>query len=166
MMADGISAALARYPEILLVATATSTEEAEEASQRADAVALDLYLPGAPESAKRLRRKGKRVVFIGDGSPDEQGVCVSAREPVASLAAALVPGAGSRRTQRSLTTREREVLSLAARGLAGKQVARHLGISPKTVEQHKTRIFAKLGVPNQTAAVSIAMVDQLEGTHL
>jgi protein AroM len=56
-----------------------------------------------------------------------------------------------------LTPRERDVLSLVARGFAGKQVARHLGISPKTVEQHKTRIFSKLGVPNQAAAVSVAM---------
>jgi DNA-binding CsgD family transcriptional regulator len=45
-----------------------------------------------------------------------------------------------------------EILSLIARGLSGKQVARHLGISRKTIEHHKTRIFAKLGVPNQTAA--------------
>jgi len=44
-----------------------------------------------------------------------------------------------------------------ARGFAGKQVASHLGISPKTVERHKTRIFAKLKVPNQAAAVSVVL---------
>jgi DNA-binding NarL/FixJ family response regulator len=50
-----------------------------------------------------------------------------------------------------------------SRGLAGKQVARHLGISPKTVERHKTRIFAKLGVANQAAAVRAAFAaDSLE----
>ena len=48
--------------------------------------------------------------------------------------------------------REQEILRLVARGRSGKQVARQLGISPKTVERHKTRIFAKLGVPNQAAA--------------
>ena len=47
--------------------------------------------------------------------------------------------------------------------MSGKQVARHLGISPKTVEHHKTRIFAKLGVPNQTAAVTLAMAGGLAG---
>jgi DNA-binding CsgD family transcriptional regulator len=44
----------------------------------------------------------------------------------------------------------------------GKQVARHLGISPKTVEQHKTRIFAKLGVPNQAAAVRMVVAAGLD----
>jgi DNA-binding NarL/FixJ family response regulator len=61
-----------------------------------------------------------------------------------------------------LTERQREILALVAQGLAGKQVARHLGISPKTVERHKTRIFARLGVPNQTAAVSLALTGELE----
>jgi DNA-binding CsgD family transcriptional regulator len=59
--------------------------------------------------------------------------------------------------QSRLTPRERQVLSLVARGLAAKQVARQLSISPKTVERHKTRIFAKLNVPNQAAAVGAAM---------
>jgi DNA-binding NarL/FixJ family response regulator len=45
------------------------------------------------------------------------------------------------------------VLVLVAKGLAAKQVARQLGISHKTVERHKTRIFSKLGVPNAVAAV-------------
>jgi DNA-binding NarL/FixJ family response regulator len=93
----------------------------------------------------------------------------STRSPVSVLAAALVPGYGSGHTKdgraRSLTPRERDVLTLVARGLAGKQVARHLGISPKTVEQHKTRIFAKLGVPNQAAAV-YALGSGMEGSEL
>lgn len=42
------------------------------------------------------------------------------------------------------------------RGSAG-QATRHFGISNKTVERHKTRIFAKLGVPNQAAAVGVAV---------
>jgi DNA-binding CsgD family transcriptional regulator len=47
-------------------------------------------------------------------------------------------------------------MRLVSRGLVGKQIARQLGISPKTVERHKTRIFAKLGVANQAAAVNVA----------
>jgi len=53
------------------------------------------------------------------------------------------------------------VLNLVARGLSGKQIARQLGISPKTVEHHKTRAFAKLGVPNQAAAVAALMEEEL-----
>lgn len=45
----------------------------------------------------------------------------------------------------SLTEREREVMVLAAEGLPNKQIARHLGISHRTVEVHKTRIMHKTG---------------------
>ena len=52
-----------------------------------------------------------------------------------------------------------------AEGFAAKQVARHLGISPKTVERHKTRIYAKLGAPNQAAAVHLAFADGGGGSN-
>ena len=49
------------------------------------------------------------------------------------------------------------MLRLVAKGMAGKQIATVLRISPKTVEQHKTRLFRKLDVPNQAAAVATVM---------
>lgn len=157
MVAEGLAAALGQYPSIVPIAAVTSAAEGERHGQRADAVAIDHDLPGAEAAAKRLRRNGVRVVFIGDVGDREEGNHVSPHMPVASLASALVPNAGiAQSSGEALTPRQREILALVARGLAGKQVARHLGISPKTVEQHKSRIFAKLGVPNQTAAVSLA----------
>jgi FixJ family two-component response regulator len=48
----------------------------------------------------------------------------------------------------TLTEREREVLEHAAQGLHAKEIATALGISPRTVEVHKTRITEKLGVRN------------------
>ena len=47
-----------------------------------------------------------------------------------------------------LTAREREVMEQAATGLHAKEIAATLGISPRTVEVHKTRLMAKLGVRN------------------
>jgi hypothetical protein len=44
--------------------------------------------------------------------------------------------------------RERDVLEQAARGLHAKEIAVALGISPRTVEIHKTHIMEKLGVRN------------------
>jgi DNA-binding CsgD family transcriptional regulator len=162
MLAEGVAAALSRYPHVAPVAAATSVDELEKWSERVQAVALDPYLPGAESAATRLRRKGVRVVFLG-GSGEDDGLRVSTGMPVASLASALVPGTGSNGdVPLPLTDRQREILALVAQGLAGKQVARHLGISPKTVERHKTRIFARLGVPNQTAAVSLALTGELE----
>jgi len=56
-----------------------------------------------------------------------------------------------------LTLREREVLEHAARGLHAKEIAAALGISPRTVEVHKTHIMAKLGVRNVAELVRFAL---------
>jgi FixJ family two-component response regulator len=56
-----------------------------------------------------------------------------------------------------LTARERDVLEQAAKGLHAKEIAVALGISPRTVEVHKTRIMAKLGVRNVAELVRFAM---------
>jgi two-component system nitrate/nitrite response regulator NarP len=45
-----------------------------------------------------------------------------------------------------LTPREREVALLVARGLANKEVARHLGLTQGTVKLHVHNIFLKLGM--------------------
>jgi len=159
LAAEGIAAALARYPALVLVGIATSAEETEHCAQRADAVAIDSRIPGALVTVGRLLKRGLRVVVIGEatsGDDEEGGVVVSVDAPMADLASALVPGAqpmGSRADD--LSTREAQVLRLAAKGMVGKQIARALGISPKTVEQHKTRAFRRLGVPNQAAAVAM-----------
>jgi DNA-binding NarL/FixJ family response regulator len=57
----------------------------------------------------------------------------------------------------TLTEREREVLEHAARGLHAKEIAAALGISPRTVEVHKTRIMEKLGVRNVAELVRFAL---------
>ncbi len=113
----------------------------------ADAVVIDAGLPGGPLAARRLRRACVRVVFLGDQVSDGRTIAVSTRSPVSSLAAALNPWAGALpdRPRSRLTTREREVLVLVAKGLAAKQVARHLGISHKTVERHKSRMSLETG---------------------
>jgi two-component system response regulator DctR len=46
----------------------------------------------------------------------------------------------------TLTAREREVMSLALKGLPSKQIAKELSISYRTVEQHRGRLLEKLGV--------------------
>lgn len=56
-----------------------------------------------------------------------------------------------------LTGREREVLDHAARGLHAKEIATALGISPRTVEVHKTRIMEKLDVRNVAELVRLAI---------
>lgn len=160
LAAEGIAAALSHYPSIATVGVATSAAEAEHRALRADAVAIDARIPGAKGAVGRLRKRGLRVVVIGEASPndddDEVGVVVAVGSAVDNLASALAPGARPRTSRAAvLSPREDQVMRLAAKGMAGKQIARVLGISPKTVEQHKTRAYRRLGATNQAAAVAM-----------
>lgn len=56
----------------------------------------------------------------------------------------------------SLTPREREVFHLIVEGLTTKEVARDLGISAKTAENHRARILEKLEVRNTVELVRYA----------
>jgi FixJ family two-component response regulator len=47
-----------------------------------------------------------------------------------------------------LTRREREVLELIAAGSSNKEAGRELGISPRTIEDHRANIMKKLGARN------------------
>jgi DNA-binding CsgD family transcriptional regulator len=168
MVAEGIAAALSRFVGIVPVGFANTLDDGELQGERADAVALDRRFAGADDAARRLRSKGVRVVLLEEGPADGLQESVSICAPVSSLATALVSGSTPRHSgsvDSRLTRRERQILSLVATGLAGKQVAKRLGISLKTVEQHKTRIFTKLGVPNQTAAAYLALAAGIGSDH-
>ena len=55
-----------------------------------------------------------------------------------------------------LTGRERELLGLIAAGTRNADIARQLFISPKTVRNHISNIFAKLQVADRAAAIAKA----------
>ncbi|HET9499473.1 MAG TPA: response regulator transcription factor [Marmoricola sp.] len=52
-----------------------------------------------------------------------------------------------------LTDREREVLELIAAGKGNHQIATHLSLSPKTVRNNVSNIFAKLQVADRSEAI-------------
>jgi DNA-binding NarL/FixJ family response regulator len=56
----------------------------------------------------------------------------------------------------ALTDREREVLSLLARGLSNREIGAELFITPKTASVHVSNILAKLGAGSRTEAAAIA----------
>lgn len=62
-----------------------------------------------------------------------------------------------------LTSRESEVLRLAADGLTNRQIAERLALSVRTVESFMSRLFAKLGVESRAALVRYAIVNDLDG---
>jgi FixJ family two-component response regulator len=62
---------------------------------------------------------------------------------------------------RNLTTREREVLVLLAKGNANKDIARALGLSPRTVEIYRKKMMHKLNARTASDAVRIAIYSDL-----
>lgn len=61
-----------------------------------------------------------------------------------------------------LSVRERQVLDLLAIGLSNKEMARQMGISPRTVEIHRMKMMGKIGVTSCAGAVHIR-IDALDG---
>ena len=59
--------------------------------------------------------------------------------------------------EEALSSREIEVLGAVARGLSNRAIARSLHISEATVKTHLLHVFAKLGVDDRTAAVTVAL---------
>ena len=55
-----------------------------------------------------------------------------------------------------LTARERDVLRLVAGGLADKEIAAKLSLSPHTIHRHVSNILSKLDLPSRAAAVALA----------
>jgi DNA-binding NarL/FixJ family response regulator len=67
-------------------------------------------------------------------------------------AARLLRGGNARRHGADLTEREGEVLALVAEGRSNAEIARTLGVSIKTVQNHVSHVLAKLQVRDRTQA--------------
>ncbi len=79
----------------------------------------------------------------------------------AAIANALGPGTGQGAhvvpLAQSLTPREREVLTLVARGFSDADIAEQLVLSTHTVHRHVANIRNKLNLPSRTAAAAFAV---------
>lgn len=125
----------------------------------------------SPSRVTTLLSAGASGYLLHDADPDEVATAVLA---VGRGAAALHPTAAAtilaqwRRLREAppdrlhsgihaLTPRESEVLVAMVAGLATKAIAQRLSLAHKTVENHKVRIFDKLGVRTQAQAVTVAL---------
>jgi two-component system response regulator DctR len=99
---------------------------------------------------------GMAVAAVKNGAwdflekPFQNNVLVDRVEQAMAAATALGDADQESRRMRaslaSLSPREREVLKELIRGHYNKNIADHLGITPRTVEFHRANIFEKMGV--------------------
>lgn len=71
------------------------------------------------------------------------------------------PPSGPRRPAQpraTVTSRQLQILALAASGYTGAQIASRLGIQPSTVHERLHRTYKKLGARSCAHAVAIALV--------
>lgn len=61
-----------------------------------------------------------------------------------------------------LTASEREVARLTASGLLAKEIAAHLGLTPRTVEKYRTQIMEKIGARNAIGVVRWCLRNGIE----
>jgi two-component system, NarL family, response regulator LiaR len=109
-------------------------------------------------------RAGAAGYLLKNAEPKELARAIRAADAGEALidptvAARLVERLGDERagdSYQSLTTREREVLDLIARGFSNKRIALELGIAEKTVKTHVGNLLGKLGVTDRTQAAVYA----------
>lgn len=61
----------------------------------------------------------------------------------------------------ALTDRERQTLNLIVSGRSNKEMATLLGISPKTIDRHRTNLMQKLGVHSVAQLIAFALQEGL-----
>lgn len=147
---DGIEVAQAirdRWPEMKVVLITMHTDE--ETLRRATGVGVDAYLTKAV-SSQELRSAVQSVASGGSW------VSLDIANRLMGL---------SSRSNETLTTREREVLVELAAGNRIAEIAERLFLSEKTVKNHLTSVYAKLGAETGAQAVAIAYRSGLVSPH-
>lgn len=173
----GLASLLARDGRIEVVGQARDGQDAIDQVRlhRPDVVLMDVMMPRLDgfEATRILRRDFPRTaILILSASVDdgalEQALAAGARgfvhknstvaEIVRNILALSSSGAYARDEEsQSLSNREVVVLQGVAAGLSNKQIARRLAISERTVRNHLSHVYGKVGASNRTEAVIHAL---------
>jgi DNA-binding NarL/FixJ family response regulator len=182
----GLELLIGRQPDMTLVASAASGEEAITLfrQHKPDITLMDLQLP--------VMTGLEAIRVIRHESPDARIIVLTMYHGDEDIHRALTAGAvtyllkdmlsddlmrvirevhsgqhalqpdvqvrlDERATRPSLTPREVQVTELISRGLRNKEIAAELRISEETVQVHVKSILAKLSVNDRTAAVNVAL---------
>jgi DNA-binding NarL/FixJ family response regulator len=183
---EGIELIISREPDMTVVASAATAEEAviQFTRHRPHVTLMDLRLGASSgiDAIREIRRHEPtaRIVVLTMYQGDEDiHKALSAGAATYLLKDALsddlirvvreVHAGGQplgadvqarlheRAAQPTLTAREIQVLELVSQGRRNKEIASLLGLSEETVPVHLKNIFAKLKVNERTAAVNVAL---------
>jgi len=129
---------------------------------KAGELPLTAWLLAAADCYEAMREpRAHRPPLPAEAAADELRGYAAAGRHAPDAVDAVLKAAGQPREPvprpAGLSERETEVLKLLARGLATKQVARQLGISPKTCDHHIQSVYAKLGVSTRAGATLFAL---------
>jgi NarL family two-component system response regulator LiaR len=147
----------------------TATKSIRESCPKTQVIALTSFVED--ERVQAVLKAGAIGYLMKNVSAQDLVVAIrdaAAGQPTLSTEAsrALVhASAGPRPPGLGLTEREREVLSLMAKGLNNSQIAQKLVISASTTKFHVSNILTKLGVSTRTEAVALAVRNHLVGSE-
>jgi DNA-binding NarL/FixJ family response regulator len=186
MLREGIAAAIARQPDMILVGEAVNGREAIDSfrTTRPDVTLMDLQMPemNGVEAISAIRADFPvaRIIVLTTYKGDVQALralkagasgyllksalrkeMMDAIRTVfagrPSIPAEIAMQIAQHVAADALSEREVEVLQCIARGGANKEVAFRLGISEETVKVHMKHILEKLAATDRTHAVTIAL---------
>jgi DNA-binding NarL/FixJ family response regulator len=190
LLRDGIKQILLSIDSITVVAEACDGLEAISLVRRhtPDLLTLDMAMPYAQgleiyEEVRRWSPETRVIVFTGltsigllselvtagvDGLFAKRGDPDQLMESVPIIlnggkviAPEIVELLENREPTASLTARERQILSLVATGRSNKEIASRLGVSLKTVDNHRTNLMRKLDVHSVAELLSYALREGL-----
>ena len=182
----GMTALINREVDMNVVGAATDGHQAVEMfiDQSPDVVMLDLLMPGmdgiqtlaairahdpfarvimlttadGDEDIYRCLRAGAKAYLLKDAPTEEVIECLrtvnAGRTSISPNVAAKLAG---RVGTADLTTREREVLSLIAKGRGNRDIGVELEVTEGTIKVHVNNILTKLNVGSRTEAVTLSL---------
>ena len=183
---SGLVASLELEDDITVVAEAERGEEAPAllVSAKPEVILMDLQLPGwnGIETTERLLEldPAARVLVFSTFARDDEiqssldagalgflqktasrDDLIAALRRVAAGKRSLAPEIATRlaglKLGPAITLREREILSLIAKGRANKEIAAALGIAEDTVKRHISNVLQKLDVSDRAQATAEAI---------
>ncbi len=125
----------------------------------------------SPDFIRRAYKLGAAAYLMKEGSPIDLAQAVHAVMAGQVFYSQQISERLLRATERApeelLTERQLQILVMIGRGLASKEIAFELGLSPKTVDVHRSRIMERVGIDDSVGlalyCVRHGLVDPARG---